>query len=126
MTEEVSAEVYKRLNDIHEACVKIIDYTASGREKFDSEEPIRLSIVYYISVIGLASRAIPGDQTWQRFQSRHPEINWRGWVNQRNVLAHNYDTINYNLVWKTALEAPDLRYKIIKLLESVAISKDAT
>ena len=33
--------------------------------------------------------------------------------------------INYNLVWKTALEAPDLRHKITKLLESVEVSKDS-
>jgi uncharacterized protein with HEPN domain len=121
MKEKVSPDVYKRLRDIEEACRKIMGYTSEGRERFDREEPIRLAIIYYISIIGLASRPIPHDQTWKHFQDKHSDINWRGWVNQRNVLAHNYDTINYNLVWKSALEIPDLYEKIGRLLFSVEI-----
>ena len=117
MKEAVSAEVYKRLEHIKEGCEKIIGYAAGGREQFDSDEQVQIAIMHYISVIGEASKLhnIPKD-----FQVRHPEIPWREWVEQRNILVHNYDSINLNLVWRTATrDTPDLLSNISAILSSV-------
>ena len=117
MTETVTAEVYKRLEHIKEGCEKIIGYAAGGRDQFDRDEQVQIAIMHYISVIGEASKLhnIPKD-----FQVRHPEIPWREWVEQRNILVHNYDSINLNLVWRTATrDTLDLLSNISAILSSV-------
>jgi len=120
--ETISPDVYKLLTDIQEACRDIVKYTAKGRENFDLDEPTRLSIIWYINKIGTAARLMIDRKMGHEFQKNHPEIDWRGWVHQRNILVHNYDSINFNLVWQTALEAPDLQSKITELLSSVEVS----
>lgn len=121
MMEAVSPEVHTRLEHIKEACEKIIGYAAGGRDQFDTDEQIQIAIMHYISIIGEASKLknIPKD-----FQVLHPEIAWREWVEQRNILVHNYDSINFNLVWRTATrDAPDLLTKITSILSSIEIEQ---
>jgi len=38
------------------------------------------------------------------------------------LLTDIHDSINFNLVWQTALEAPELQSKITELLSSVEVS----
>lgn len=121
MKETISTDVYKLLKDIQEACIDIVKYTAEGRENFDLDEPTRLSIIWHINKIGAAARLMIDRRMGHELQKNHPEIDWRGWVHQRNILVHNYDSINFNLVWETALEAPDLQNKITKILSSVEV-----
>jgi uncharacterized protein with HEPN domain len=61
----------ERLNHIFDAMLKIKHYVKRGRKKFDSEEEIRLSIIYYIQIIGEAASALPQD-----FRASHSEIPW--------------------------------------------------
>lgn len=94
-----------------------MDMQRGGRDQFDRDEQVQIAIMHYISVIGEASKLhnIPKD-----FQVRHPEIPWREWVEQRNILVHNYDSINLNLVWRTATrDTPDLLSNISAILSSV-------
>jgi uncharacterized protein with HEPN domain len=47
----------------------------------------------------------------------HPEIPWREVIGQRNILAHEYGHIDYELLYKTATEdVPILIVHIEKLL----------
>ncbi len=121
MSEIVSAEVYKLLEDIREACMDIMKYTVQGREKFDSDEPTRLAIIWHINKIGIAMSTMynKGKGSGAELQSRHPEISWKVWVDQRNILAHNYSDVNFNLVWNSALEASDLLRNIEAILATV-------
>ncbi|MBA2491286.1 MAG: DUF86 domain-containing protein [Gammaproteobacteria bacterium] len=36
------------------------------------------------------------------FQDQHPEVPWRNTIGQRNVLAHQYGKIGYDLLYPTA------------------------
>lgn len=47
----------------------------------------------------------------------HSKINWRGIINQRHVIAHSYEGINYSLLWTIITEhAPILRKQLIDIL----------
>jgi uncharacterized protein with HEPN domain len=102
-----------RLHHIQEAISKIIRYTRRGRRRFNNEESIQNSIIYYLQIIGEASNAIPHE-----FRNNHPEIPWRSMINMRNKLIHNYDGIDLDIIWETAtIGIPELEPKINTLLE---------
>lgn len=44
------------------------------------------------------------------FQAKHPTIPWKRMSGMRNKLIHEYDRINWELVWRTAtIEIPILQ-----------------
>lgn len=52
------------------------------------------------------------------FQSAHPEIDWRGIIGQRNVLAHEYGVIDHARLYRTGTESvPLLIAALEKILE---------
>jgi len=52
-----------------------------------------------VEIIGEAARRVS-----MEFREAHPEIPWRRIIAQRNVMAHEYDDILQELLWKTATE----------------------
>ncbi len=42
---------YEQLHRIQHAIIKIAEYTRAGRDSFQKEEKIRLSIMYYLQII---------------------------------------------------------------------------
>lgn len=51
------------------------------------------------------------------FTGQHPQIPWRAIKGMRNLHAHDYDSVNLEIVWQTLTkEMPDLRVQIEKLL----------
>lgn len=53
----------------------------------------------------------------QETRDRTPEINWKGIISQRHVVAHGYDTIRYDLLWKVVeTHAPRLRRALENIL----------
>jgi len=50
-------------------------------------------------------------------RSRHATINWTGIINQRHVIAHSYEGINYTLLWTIITDhAPILREQLLDIL----------
>ncbi len=45
-----------------------------------------------LEVLGEAARKVS-----EEFHAAHPDIDWRGLIGQRNVLAHEYGRINHQL-----------------------------
>lgn len=61
----------------------------------------------------------------REFRCSHPEIPWRKIISHRNVLAHEYDEILQELLWKTATEAaPGLVAALEKLIPRVPRHED--
>lgn len=107
-------EAIDRIRHIQTAIGKITKYTRRGRRRFDREEAIQNSIIYYLQIIGEAASAIPSD-----FRDQHPGIPWRAMISMRNRLIHNYDGIDLDIVWDTAtVSIPELAIKIQALLDT--------
>jgi uncharacterized protein with HEPN domain len=62
---------------------------------YQRDEDLRLTVERRMEIIGEAARRIS-----QSFREAHPEVPWRGLVGLRNVMAHEYDEIDHERVWK--------------------------
>ena len=75
----------------------------------------RLALERALELVGEPARRVT-----QRFQSAHPEIDWRSIVGQRNVLAHKYGVIDHERLFKTGTESvPGLIAELEKILEGL-------
>ncbi len=67
---------------------------ARGKEAFDSDEAIRLAAEAVLHKIGEAVSRLPDE-----FLQQHPEVSWRAMRGMRNVVAHQYEQMDYQLIW---------------------------
>lgn len=84
----------ERLLDILEAIERIKKYTDRGRSVFDEDELIQTWVLHHLQVIGEAVRALSPETT-----TRSDEIEWSRIIGMRNILVHNYFSIDPDLVW---------------------------
>lgn len=104
------------LEDILQAIEAIRSYTPASREEFETFEPYQSHYIRYLIQIGeSATRVSP------EFKERHPELPWREMIGMRNILAHDYEKIDPDELWRTAeRDLPNLRNLLIRVLETTA------
>lgn len=81
--------------DFADAATRLI---ARGRDAYDRDEMLRLAAESILHRIAEAVARL-GDE----FTKTHPGVSWRPMKGMRDVVAHEYGAIDYELVW-TALE----------------------
>lgn len=65
------------------------------REDLQGDELLRHAVERVIEIIGEAARRMsPG------FREEHPEIPWRAIMATRHILAHDYDEVDHDIVWR--------------------------
>ena len=57
----------------------------------------KLALERTLELLGEAARGVSAE-----FQTRHPQVDWRALIGQRNVLAHDYGKINHRRLYDTA------------------------
>jgi uncharacterized protein with HEPN domain len=62
-----------------------------------SDRKLRLAVERVLEIVGEASRRVS-----PRFKDAHPEMSWRDYVGLRNVLSHDYDNVQHDLIWAIA------------------------
>ncbi len=103
------------LEDILESARSIRkNVTSMTREQFHLDENIRDAVVRRFEVIVEASKRV-SDTTKAEIPA-----NWKELAGFRDFLAHNYDTIDYDIVWDSAvIDLPDA----VKVIESYVAAK---
>ncbi len=66
-----------------------------SREDYEREEMLRDAVERKIEIIGEAARRIS-----KEFREHHPEIPWRLIMATRHILAHDYDEVDNDIVWR--------------------------
>jgi len=101
------------LLDIAQAARRIISFVQGVDEaSFAANAEKHWAVVAQLLVIGEAVTRLSYE-----FRSLHPEIEWAKIAGMRNRLIHGYDTIRWDVVWRTATEAvPQLLAQIEPLL----------
>ena len=66
----------------------------TSKEKFLRSKLLQSAMLYQLVVIGEASRRLSED-----FRAQHPEIPWQRVIALRNFVVHEYDQIDFAIVW---------------------------
>ena len=84
--------------DMLDAAMAVTEFVRGKTyEEYLSNRMMRGAVERSVEIVGEAARRI--SETTKR---AHPEIPWGSMVGQRNVLAHEYDQIRHEAMWKIA------------------------
>ena len=86
--------------DILQAAKGIV--TSVAGQSFDGyqrDPNLKLATERRLEIIGEAARRVS-----EALRAQHPEIPWRSIIGLRNVLAHEYDEIDDERVWRVAVD----------------------
>ena len=88
--------------------------TGCQRQRFDSNNDLRLALAHLIQTIGEAARHVSPN-----FQEKHKTIPWAKVIGMRHKIVHDYMHVDYDLVWDVAtLELPALIDALTKVMPS--------
>lgn len=99
--------------DMAQAIRRIQEFT-HGRTVDEYLESIFIqsAVERQFEILGEAARRISPE-----FQQAHPEIDWRGAIGLRNVIAHRYEQIEQETLWEVLTTSlPDLLIQVEALL----------
>lgn len=101
------------LIDIQKAAQRIVRFSQGiKQESLLNDEKELSAILYQITIIGEATKRLSKD-----FRQQHPEIPWRNLAGMRDVLVHEYDQIDLDIVWNvTHHEIPTLLEQLQSLV----------
>ncbi len=82
----------------------------------------RDAVVRNLEVIGEAAHDLPGN-----LKELHPNIPWEQMYRMRNIAAHQYFAVDYEIVWKIITEyLPQDRQAVIQIIQSLSNEYDET
>lgn len=74
---------------------------------------IQRAVERELEILGEAARRVSTE-----FQQAHPEIDWRNTIGLRNVIAHRYDQVDQEIVWRIVVSVlPTLREQLEVLIQ---------
>jgi len=87
-----------------------------SRADLETDRLLNLALVRLLEIIGEAANRVPIED-----RSRYPSIPWPQIIGMRNRLIHGYNSVDFDILWKTLSE--DLP-PLITALESILASED--
>lgn len=83
--------------------------------RFLSDETLKRAVTRSLSIIGEATKKIPGDIKYQ-----WSSISWKEMAGMRDRLVHDYMGVNYNIVWDVAKNIiPQLTDQIQEVIKGI-------
>lgn len=101
------------LLDIVRACQAIVAFTQGLQQgQFLEDLKTQSAVLYQLIVLGEAVKRLSLE-----FRQQHSEVPWSLIAGMRDHLAHGYDIVDWDEVWRTATrDVPNLLNKLAALL----------
>ncbi|AZB71711.1 HepT-like ribonuclease domain-containing protein [Synechococcus elongatus] len=101
------------LIDINNAIKRILRFAHGvSRTELDKNDEKLSAILYQITIIGEATKRLSKD-----FRRENPDIPWREMAGMRDVIVHEYDQLDLDVVWDVIInKLPSLSQLINQLL----------
>lgn len=100
------------INQILVAINKIDNYTQNGKSDFFDLEIIQDAVIRNIEIIGEITKRVS-----EEFKVAHYDIPWRQMAGIRDVLIHDYDSIDLEIVWNVVEnELPKIKLKLSDII----------
>jgi uncharacterized protein with HEPN domain len=91
-----SEDDLESLWDMQKAIRQIQTFTAGMSEaEYLESELVQSAVERKLEILGEAARRVS-----QEFQAAHPEVDWRNTIGLRNVIAHRYDRVEQDQLWR--------------------------
>lgn len=108
-----------RLWDMLDAAKTAVEFTKDlGFESFLEDRKTRYAVERSLEIIGEAARCVAPET-----RESLPDIPWRSMIGLRNVLAHEYGDIRYEILWTIV---SDKLNPLIRKLENIGVSTPPT
>jgi len=113
--------IIQRLDDILEQCNRIVACTSAiDFDTFAKDYISNSAVIRFIEIIGEAARNIL--YLREDISSEFPDVPWKKLVKMRNLAIHDYPSVDFQIIWDTAVnDIPTLAkniYIVKKSLES--------
>jgi uncharacterized protein with HEPN domain len=83
------------LIDIQNAARRILRYADGvSRSDLEANDEKISAILYQITIIGEATKRLSNE-----FRNLHPEVPWREMAGIRDVIVHEYDQLDFEVIW---------------------------
>ncbi len=83
-----------------------------SREQLESDLMRQSAILYQITIMGEATKRLS-----REFRAQHTEVPWDDIAGMRDIIAHQYDRLDMNIVWQVIQRnIPELLSMIVPLL----------
>lgn len=83
-----------------------------SREQLESDLRTQSAILYQIAIMGEATKRLSPE-----FREQHPEAPWDDMAGMRDIVAHQYDRIDLDIVWQVIQRnIPELLSILVPLL----------
>jgi uncharacterized protein with HEPN domain len=104
-----------RLRDMLEAIDKIALHVGGRRVEFESNELLQVWAVYHLQVVGEAASRIS-----RELLEAHPEVPWSRIVAMRNIIVHDYLSVDMDIVWRAVeRDLPPLKKQLQSVLKDL-------
>ena len=119
MTKAESLRIRDYLEHILEAIGRINRYVERMNEDdFFDDEKTQDAVVRNFEIIGEASRNMV--RNYPDFTFLHPEVPWSIAYEMRNLLAHGYFSVDFEIVWNTVKnDLPKMAEQVGQLLKTI-------
>ena len=95
-----------------EACRNIIAFSDVPKRIYDVSAEKQSAIIHQFLILGEAAARLPDE-----FKDAHESVPWHQLTGMRNLLIHDYISVDVDIVWQTAVaDIPGLLAKLEKLL----------
>jgi uncharacterized protein with HEPN domain len=83
------------VDDMCDAVARIVTYTAGlSRDEFLNDKKTMDATIRNLMVLGEAAKHVPAE-----VRIDFPEIDWRAMGAMRDILAHDYFGVDYDIIW---------------------------
>lgn len=100
---------------ISECIQRIETYTQDGKDVFMQTQMVQDAVIRNFEILGEATKRISAE-----FRLIYPDVPWRNMAGFRDVLIHNYISVDLDVIWEIIqADLPDLSNKIKAILQEL-------
>ncbi len=101
------------INDAYNAGKNVLAYAGGlTKEELKADEIKTSAIIYQVIIIGEATTRLSSE-----FREKYPDVPWKRMVGMRNILAHQYDKVDFEILWNAIrIGIPNILAKIEPLV----------
>ena len=114
----IKREFILYLEDMSQSMQRIEEYLGDiDFKKFKMSYMVVDAIIRNFEIIGEASKNIPTE-----IKEKYPEIPWRKMYGLRNLIAHEYFGVDYEMIWEIAKNnLPQNQTDLLKIIDKMPI-----